>query len=47
METKYDKNRELKRVIDMLKFILTVDDEEIVKSTIESIIETLEEQILK
>lgn len=47
MEIKYDKNRELQRIVEMLKFLLTVDDEEIVKSTIESIIETLEEKISK
>lgn len=47
MDIKYDKHRELQRVVEMLKFILTVDDEEIVKSTIESVIETLEEQISK
>jgi len=47
MDTKYDKNRELRRIVEMLKFIMTIDDEEIVKSTIESIIEMLEEQISK
>lgn len=43
------KNQELKnklqKIIDLLKFILTLDDDEIIKSTIESIIEVLEEEI--
>ncbi len=43
------KNQELKtklrQIVDLLKFVLTLDDEEIVKSTIESIIEVLEEEI--
>ena len=38
-------NERLKTVIDLLKFILTIDDEEIIKSTIEGIIEVLEEAI--
>jgi hypothetical protein len=37
----------LKQVIDLLKFALTLDDEEIMKSTIESVIEILEEEIDK
>lgn len=40
-----NKSAKLKQVIDLLKFVLTIDDEEIVKSTIESIIEVLEEEI--
>ena len=43
MDIKYDKNRELQRIVEMLKFLLTIDDEEIIKSTIESIIEMLED----
>ncbi len=43
------KNQELKtklrQIVDLLKFVLTLDDEEIVKSTIESRIEVLEEEI--
>ena len=34
----------LKKVVELLKFVLTLDDEEIVKSTIESVIELLEEE---
>lgn len=40
-----DKDDKIKRAIKMLKFILTVDDEEITKSSIESVIEILEEEI--
>lgn len=39
--------QKLRKVADLLKFVLTLDDEEIVKSTIESIIELLEEEIDK
>jgi len=42
-----EKNKKLKQVAEILKFVLTVDDEEIFKSTIESIIELLEEEISK
>ena len=34
----------LKKVVELLKFVLTLDDEEIVKSTVESVIELLEEE---
>lgn len=37
--------QKLKQVIDLLKFILSSDDEEINEATIESIIEILEEEI--
>lgn len=33
------------KVIKLLKFILSIDDKEIVNSTIESVIEMLEEEI--
>lgn len=42
---KKNKKQNLKKVQELLKFILTVDDEEIVRSTIESVIEILEEEI--
>ena len=35
----------LQQVIELLKFALSLDDEEIIKSTIESVIEILEEEI--
>jgi hypothetical protein len=41
------KNSKLKQIIEILKFVLTVEDEEIIKSSIESIIEILEEEIDK
>jgi hypothetical protein len=37
----------LKQVVELLKFILTIDDEEIRQATIESIIDLLEEEIGK
>lgn len=39
--------RKLQQVVDLLKFALTLDDEEIVKSTVESVVELLEEEISK
>lgn len=41
------RKQKLKQVVELLKFVQTLDDEEIVKSTIESIIELLEEEISK
>lgn len=41
------KNLKLLQVVELLKFVLTLDDEEIVKSTIESVIELLEEEVNK
>jgi hypothetical protein len=35
----------LKQISDLLKFILTLDDEEIMKSTIESVIEIINDEI--
>lgn len=37
------KTKKLKQLIEMLKFTLTVDDKEIVHSSIESVIEELED----
>ncbi len=37
------KNPKIKQIIEILKFILTVEDEEITKSSLESVIEMLEE----
>jgi hypothetical protein len=42
-----DSNHKLEQVIELLKFALSVDDEEIIKSTVESVIEILEEEIAK
>ncbi len=41
------KNHKLLRVVELLEFVLTLDDEEIVKSTVESVIEILREEINK
>lgn len=41
-----DKSK-LANVVELLKFALSLDDEEIMKSTIESVIEILEEEIGK
>lgn len=43
-----DSNKhKLEQVIELLKFALSLDDEEIIKSTVESVIEILEEEIGK
>jgi Trp operon repressor len=44
---KKDDKQKLQQIMELLKFVLTLDDEEIVKSTIESVIELLEEEISK
>lgn len=43
MTTKSNKNTKLKKIVKILKFLLTIDDMEVIKSSIESIIETLED----
>lgn len=42
-DNKIDKKNKIKKVIELLKFVLTLDDPELTKSTVESVIETLEE----
>jgi len=42
-----DTKQKLGQAVGLLKFVLTLDDEEITKSTIESVIELLEEEINK
>jgi hypothetical protein len=37
----------LEQIIELLRFVLSLDDEEIIKSTVESVIEILEEEIAK
>jgi Asp-tRNA(Asn)/Glu-tRNA(Gln) amidotransferase C subunit len=37
------RKEKLKQLIEMLKFALNTEDDEIIQSTIESVIETLEE----
>jgi Trp operon repressor len=36
--------QKLEQIIKLLKFILTIDDMEIIKSTLESVVEILEEE---
>jgi hypothetical protein len=47
MANKNDRERKLQHIIELLKFALSVNDEEIIKSTVESVIELLEEEIIK
>ncbi len=42
-----DLKHRLQQIADLLKFVRTIDDKEIVSSTIESVIELLEEEIGK
>jgi cobalamin biosynthesis protein CobD/CbiB len=44
---KDNRRQKLQQIVELLKFVLTLDDEEIVKSTIESVVELLEEEIGK
>lgn len=44
---KINRKNKIKRIIDLLKFVLTLEDEELMKSSVESIIELLEEDINK
>ena len=39
------KDQKVKKIIDLLKFALSTNDEEIIKSSIESVVEQLEEFI--
>jgi hypothetical protein len=48
MKNKGDNDKhKLEHIIELLKFALSLDDEEIMKSTVESVIEILEEEIGK
>ena len=42
-----NQKNKLQRLVKLLKFVMTIDDLEIIKSTIESAIELLEEEIHK
>lgn len=44
---KGNRRQKLQQIVELLKFVLTLNDEEIVKSTIESVVELLEEEIGK
>ena len=45
MASKSDKNKKLKQILELLKYSLSLNDEEIIKSTIESVIEILEDDL--
>jgi hypothetical protein len=47
MKKKSEKDHKLQQMIELLKFALTLDDEELLKSTVESVIESLEEEMNK
>lgn len=51
MPKKSDNKKQLKdklqHLVELLKFSLSLDDDEVIKSTIESVIESLEEEINK
>ena len=38
-----ENKQKIQQLVDLLKFVLTIEDEEIIRSTIESVIETLDE----
>lgn len=40
-----NRKQRLRKIIDLLKFVLNIDDEEIIRSTIESVIDSLEDEI--
>jgi len=42
---KDSRDAKIKQVIEILRFILTIDDQEIIASSIESVIEQLEEEV--
>jgi hypothetical protein len=45
---KFDElKQKLRHAVELLNFVKTLDDEEIIRSTIESVIELLEEEINK
>ncbi len=45
MSVKKDKNKKLKQILELLKYSLSINDDEITRTTIESVIEMLEEEI--
>lgn len=47
MTKKSDKNKNLKKVLELLKFSLSLNDEEVIRSTIESVIDILEDELNK
>lgn len=47
IDDKPGRNQRLQQLVDLLKFVLTLDDQEILISTLESVIEALEDEISK
>lgn len=47
VDDKPGRNQRLQQLVDLLKFVLTLDDQEILISTLESVIEALEDEISK
>jgi hypothetical protein len=45
--TKDNTKHKLQKIVNLLQFSLTLNDEEIMKSTVESVIDLLEEEINK
>lgn len=45
INNKIDRKTRIKRIVDLLKFVISLNDEELIKSTVESVIELLEEDI--
>jgi len=43
--SKTDRNQKLKKAVELLRFVLTTQDEELIKSIVESVAEMLEEEI--
>lgn len=44
---KSDKNAKFKKMISIIKFLNSIDDLDVIKSSLEAIIEMLEEEITK
>lgn len=43
MSKETDKNKKIKQIVKILEFVLTVDDKDLMRSSIETIIEMLKE----
>lgn len=47
LDDKHSRNQRLQQLVDLLKFVISLDDREIVNSAIESVIDSLEDEINK
>lgn len=47
IDDKLARSQRLQPLADLLKFVLTLDDKEIIKAAIESVIESIEDEITK